>query len=656
MYVGAIGSSRGGGGNMLRYEHNVRQQRIVTVWPEVQGSTINMSRGLYGHVSDRDTGQAYRFQWTYPINISPHDPNVIYTCGQYVFRSTDDGTSWEIISPDLTRNDTAKMEELAAPPRTGITPYDICTIFAFVESPHEQGVFWTGSDDGMVHVSRDGSKSWQEVTPPELPEWALVSTIEVSPHDPATAYVAATSYQFNDYRPYLFKTNDYGASWESITAGIPETHYTRVIREDPKRRGLLYAGTEAGVYVSLDDGASWQSLRLEMPPVAIHDLIVKEDDLVTATYGRGLWILDDLTSLHQLTDEVLAAPVHLFRPRETYRLSADLIATWLRSGDPPPRGTSRKGYMVGLGVPATFEETQGADGRIERRFLDCGENPPEGVIVVYHLQERPAGEVRLEFLDDQGEVIRSFSSEPPENPNELSPDELDPTVPAAAGANRFVWDMRYAGARRIAEEEPKRQPTFGQVLAGPVATPGNYRARLIVDGASSQQGFEIRKDPRVAATLEDLDAQFELLMQIRDRISTTHDAVNTLRSVRQQVQEWELRAAGQSDTAPPDAVAESGRALREKLDAIDEAFTGSTMPWQPRGSRTIGGLAAKIAGVPSVVGSAEWVPTQQSYDVLKDLSARIEQQERLLNATLAEDVGAFNELLREHAVPAVASR
>ena len=343
VYSGAIGSAPGGGGVLLRYDHATEQVRIITVWPEV-----------YGGWGAKDL--KYRFQWTYPIVLSPHDPNILYAAGNVLFRSTDEGMSWEAISPDLTRQDVSKLEPSGGPinkDTTGAEHY--CTIFAFAESPHQPGVFWVGSDDGLMHLSRNGGQTWDNVTPKELPEWALISMIEVSPHDPATAYVAATRYKLDDVQPYLYKTNDYGQTWQRITAGIPEHDFTRVIREDPARRGLLYAGTETGVYISFDDGASWQPLRLNLPAVPVYDLVIKEHELVAATHGRSFWILDDLTPLHQLTDQVLSAPAHLFPPGPTFRLA-------------PPMGYARqpapgKSYMVAQGAPATYTETQSPTGQ-----------------------------------------------------------------------------------------------------------------------------------------------------------------------------------------------------------------------------------------------------------------------------------------------------
>ncbi len=627
VYSGAIGSAPGGGGVLLRYDHHTKQVQIITVWPE-----------MYGGWGAKDL--KYRFQWTYPIVLSPHDANVLYAAGNRLFRSTNEGTSWEAISPDLTRNDVTKMGPSGGPitkDTTGAEHYG--TIFAFVESAHERGLFWVGTDDGLIHLSKDGGLTWEDVTPKNLAEWTLISMIEVSPHDPAAAYVAATRYKLDDTRPYLYKTRDYGKTWELITSGIPEHDFTRVIREDPARRGLLYAGTETSLYISFDDGAFWQSLRLNLPAVPIYDLVLKDHDLVAATHGRSFWILDDLTPLHQLTDDVVQASVHLFTPRPTYRL-------------PPPMGFGRpagpgKNYTLAQGVPATYYETQSPTGQAVRTFLDAGQGPPDGVVVTYYLQQPPEAEVTLSFVDAQGQLIKRFSSRVMnEQPSAVSPKEL--RVPMAAGMNRFVWNMRYPDAQAVPGDV-----TTERSLTGPLAPPGSYQVLLSVGGHTYTASFEIRKDPRVAATQADFNAQVSLLMQLRDKLSETHDAINRLRSIRQQVEEWVRRAEGLSDRAASEAVAKAANEFKQKLSAIEEELIQSRARVQQDQLNFPTRLNAKLAGLASVVSSADGAPTQQSYDVFRDLSARIDQQIILLREVMEKDAVAFNDLIRQLEVPAI---
>jgi photosystem II stability/assembly factor-like uncharacterized protein len=628
VYSGAIGSAPGGGGVLLRYDHHTGQVRIITVWPEA-----------YGGWGAKDL--KYRFQWTYPIALSPHDPSILYAAGNVLFRSTDEGMSWEAISPDLTRHDATKLEPSGGPitkDTTGAEHY--CTIFALVESPHERGVFWSGSDDGLIHLSRDGGQTWDNVTPQDLPDWTLISMIEVSPHDPATAYVAATRYKLDDVQPYLYKTNDYGKTWQKITHGIPAHDFTRVIREDPARRGLLYAGTETGVYVSFDDGASWQSLRQNLPAVPVYDLIIKEHDLVAATHGRSFWILDDLTPLQQIAEPGLDTPAHLFTPRSSLRL-------------PPPMGFGRqpgpgKNYMLALGVPATYYEATNPQGQTVRTFIDAGKNPPDGVVVTYYLQQPPEREVTLSFYEANGQLIKHFSSlAVNDQPTSTGPKE--PRVPTAVGLNRFVWNLRYPDARRVPGDV-----TTERSLSGPLAPPGMYEVQLSAGGETYTAPFEVRKDPRVMATPADFEAQFGLLMRIRDKLSDTHDAINRLRSIRQQVEEWMGRAEALSiGGSAVEAVSQAGNGLKQQLAAIEDTLIQSRARVQQDQLNFPTQLNAKLAALTSVVASADGAPTQQSYDVFHDLSTRIDQQLIQLQEVIDRDVTAFNDLIRQSDIPAI---
>jgi hypothetical protein len=415
-----------------------------------------------------------------------------------------------------------------------------------------------------------------------------------------------------------------------------------VIREDPARRGLLYAGTETGLYVSFDDGAWWQSLRLNLPAVPVYDLVIKEHALVAATHGRSFWILDNLTPLHQLTDEVLSTPAHLFPPGPSFRLV-------------PPMGYARqpapgKSYMVAQGAPATYTETTSPTGQTVRTFLDAGKNPPDGAMVTYYLGQKPEGEVVLSFLDAEGQLIKRFSSVAATSQLAAATPK-EPLVPDEAGLNRFVWNLRYPDARGVPGDV-----TTERSLTGPLAPPGAYQVQLSVGGETYTAAFALHKDPRVSATPAEFDAQFNLLLRIRDKLSETHDAINRLRSIRQQVQEWERRAEAVSNgQVAAEAVVQAAARIREKLTAIEAELIQSRAGVQQDQLNFPTRLNAKLSGLTSVVASADGAPTQQAYEVFQALSTQIDQRLMQLQAVIDGDVAAFNELIRTSAIPAIVS-
>ena len=634
---GAIGSSPGGGGNMLRYDHKTGQVRIITVWPE-----------MYTGWGAKDW--KYRFQWTYPIQFSPHDPAVLHAAGNVLFRSTDQGSSWKPISPDLTRNDVTKMEPSGGPITKDTSAAEMYgTIFSFVESPHEEGVYWAGSDDGLVHISRDGGANWKPITPAQLPEWSLVSMIEQSPHDPATAYLAATRYKLDDNRPLLYKTNDYGETWTEITSGIPEDDFTRCIREDPVRRGLLYCGTETSAYVSFDDGGSWQPLRANMPVVPVYDLQVKGTDLIAATHGRSFWILDDLEQLRQITPDIVAERFRLFEPRATVRAAVPFGAR---------RPTPGKSYQLALGANVTFTESETPEGARELKFLDAGSNPPPGPVFAYYLRDDPADdeEIVLSVQDAAGETIRTFSSKPPEDgktpDTPTSPTSRDNNneprerrVPAKAGVNRFVWDTRYPPARPVPGDK-----TTEDRLKGPLAPPGNYSVSLTVDGETQTEDFQILRDPRVQATEADFKAQFDLLIEIRDRVSEVHDSINMIRGLKRQADEWTRRTR---DHSSADAVATAASSLKDKLTAIEEELIQTRY----RGARDRLNLPTKLnvklAEITNVVAAADFAPPRQAHDVLEDVGSRVAPHLEHLREVVDNEAAEFENLVHELDLPAI---
>jgi photosystem II stability/assembly factor-like uncharacterized protein len=585
---------------ITRYDRQTGQQRNISVWPEDQ----------FG-APPKDV--KYRFYYSFPIYLSPHDPNVLYTGAQFLFRTTNEGDSWEKISPDLSRNRVDKMQKIPGGPINSLASslFYVSLIRTIAESPVTKGELWVGTDDSNVQLSKDAGKTWENVSPKDLPEWTTITAIDVSPHDRGTAYVAGNRVRVSDLTPYFYKTTDYGRTWQKITNGIRENDFAYVIREDPVRQGLLFAGTETGAYVSFDAGASWQSLQRNLPPVAVAYMQVKNDDLVVATHGRGFWIMDTMAALRQITPEVVSAPAHLFEVPATERRGG-------RGGFGGGRGAARAGVQFGSAGPMVmaYEDVRGPDGRSSRTYLTGGPNPPAGVPIEYYLKQPPSGEATLTIVDSQGHAVQKFSS------------QAGRALPAAAGMNRFFWDMRYPGAREAASAVQLASFEASRPVP-PVAPPGRYLARLIVGGQTYERPFEIRRDSRGTATDADLQAQFDLLVKIRDKVSETSDALTKLREVRRQFDTLEKTAA--TPTARADIAA-----AKTKLLAIETVLTRLTLSHSLE--VTPKGLINKLGTLSGTVATGEAKPTRQQYELFDDLSARIAVQLRELQQLITKEV------------------
>jgi photosystem II stability/assembly factor-like uncharacterized protein len=620
IYVGAIGSSPGGGNALQRYDRRTDQIRIITTWPE------NMAG--YGAGEHRQ-----RFAWTYPIVVSPHDAGTLYVGGDRVFRSTDDGQSWVAISPDLTRADPTTLEPTGGPVnRDAIGAETYATVFAFAESPLQVGLVWAGTDDGRLHLSRDGGGAWEEITPPDLPERTMISFIELSPFDAATAYVAATRYKLDDYRPYLYVTRDSGAHWSRIDAGIPENDFTRVIRADPVQRGLLYAGTETGLYVSFDDGAHWQRVQSNLPVAPVHDILIVGSDLIAGTHGRSIWILDDLTPLRALAEGVPDGETHLFTPRDTTRVLPGI--DW---GDDVAGSTNYLSTRPG----AYLSETT-ADGETVRTYLDVGENPPAGVIVTYRLVATPEEPIRLIFRDASGEEIRAFSSRTADDP----PQAKERRAPAQVGWNRFVWDMRHAPAAKIEGSDPAAK----HPIPGPIVPPGEYTVTLIAGDSELTREFRIVKPANIAATRRDLDAQHDLLLRIHREVDRATTTINRMRDLRAQLDGWAKRTRDRDGGAEVAAAAET---LRDAVLELEKTLLVPELrsEWEAynHGVR----LLDKLTALAADVALGDYPPTDVSDEVFRDLQTRIDEQTAAFDRLLAEDLPAFNRRLAEARLDAV---
>jgi photosystem II stability/assembly factor-like uncharacterized protein len=618
---------------LSRFDRRTRQERPILPWPE---DTLGQGAGE----------ARYRFQWTFPVLLSPHDPNVLYAAGNVVFRSTDEGQSWQVISPDLTRRDPERMVASGGPitkDNTGAEYY--CTIFALAESPVKPGLLWAGSDDGLVHVSEDGGASWRNVTPPAdlLPEWSLVSVIEPSPHDAAVAYLAATRYKLDDLRPILLRTDDGGATWRSIAAGLPGDEPTRVVRADPARRGVLYLGTERGVYVSLDDGGSWRPLGEGLPVVPVHDLRVHADDLVAGTHGRSFWILDDLGPVREMAGAGTEGGLYLFRPRDTVRLEPD----WGFS-----RREGRAGHLHMDQATAAWERPPAeAEGEpVPVRFLDAGENPPTGVLFTYRLSpEEAEGPVTLTILDAAGTVVRRFTNAaPPKEPkDDADAWRREPRLPARPGLNRFAWDMRYPGAEHL-----PRGVYWAGTKNGPMAPPGRYEAELTAGERSVRVPFALVPDPRLSVPEADLRARFELALRVRDAISDAHRAVRTIHALRQRAQGWadRARAAGRGEE-----VEGARKALVDALAPIEEALIQTKARHSEDLLNYPSRLSDKLSSLLLAVEAADARPTDAMYALFDHLAGQVAEQRRSLSQALERHLPAFNAAVAALALAPVAA-
>jgi photosystem II stability/assembly factor-like uncharacterized protein len=589
-------------GYITRFDRRTNQAENVQQWPNDPD----------GHSAAE---QKYRYTWTMPIVLSPHDPSVIYNAAQYVFRSGDGGHSWQTISPDLTRNDKSKQADSGGPitkDQASVEFYDV--IFTVAESPREKGVIWAGTDDGLIQITRDDGKSWNNVTPKGIPEWSLVSLIEVSPHDAGTAYAAVDAHKLDNFKPYIYKTTDFGKSWTSISTGIPDGAYVHAVREDPARKGLLFAGTELGMYVSFDDGSHWQSLQLNLPNSPVHDMVIHNNDLVVATHGRSFWSLDDISPLRQADAGISTGDAHLFAP-----------ATAIRS---------RMGHM-------------------KRRRYAIGENPPDGATLYYYLKEDAKETIKLEILDGAGKTIRAYTSEEKKKDEaveeEEERDEPVDHVPAKAGLNLFAWDLRYEEPVKI----PKAVYDEGTPI-GPLSLPGKYQVRLTAGGKSSTQLLEVLLDPRVKTSAADLQKQFDMMLRLRDRQDEMDKAILAIRDLRSQLLALEKRLGADAKKSEANkSLIEQCSTLRKKISAIENDLINVDAKASEDELNYPTKLNSKLGYLSVAVDSADTAPTEAETAVFAELDQQLEAQLAKWREVTTKDVPALNTSLRSADVPMV---
>ena len=577
-------------GYLMREDHSVDQTRSINIWP-------NNPAGSGAEI------MKYRFNWNFPVKFSIHDTNRLYAGSNFLHVTTNEGQSWETISPDLTRGLPETIKSSGGPitqDNTGAEFYS--NLFAINESPLEKGVIWVGSDDGLIHISRDNGTTWENITPSAnmSPKLNMINCIDPSPFKKGTAYVAATSYKFGDYTPYLYKTSDYGKTWKVITSGIKNNHYTRAIRSDKVREGLLYAGTEWGMYISFDDGNNWSPFQLNLPITSIRDLHVRDNDLIAATHGRSFWIIDDLTPLHQLSPDMANQEFHLFKPDKAYRMQ--------QSG-----GWSKPNTKL------------------------VGENHPDGAIINYHIKmSKETDTVSLEILETDGTLIQGYSNIAKEN--KLDPRATKP-LKIKSGGNRLIWNMRYPGYTAF-----EGMVFYSSPNVGPKAVPGNYKIKMTYNGKVSEQVFTIVKDPRLPNSDEDYKKQFDFLIKVRNQVSRANDAITDIRKVKNDLDYLTEK------TKENNKIQILIKDFRTNMDVIENNIhmTKNQSRQDPLnyGIRINNRLAFLMADSQR----GDYPPTNQSMEFFSEITQKLNTEIDALNRLMEEYVTKINDQVSENKI------
>ncbi|WP_282117723.1 WD40/YVTN/BNR-like repeat-containing protein [Maribacter aquivivus] len=567
-------------GFLTRVNHKKKTVRGINVWPDNP-----MGAGA--------EAMKYRFQWNFPILFSRHNPNKLYTFSNYVHVTENEGQSWEVLSGDLTRNDPTKLGSSGGPitqDNTSVEYY--CTIFAANESPLKEGLLWVGSDDGLIHVSKDSGATWENVTPPNMPEWNMINSIDPSNFDEGTCYVAATRYKLGDFQPYLYKTTDYGKSWTKITNGIPSEHFTRVVREDPKKKGLLYAGTETGMYVSFNEGANWAPFQMNLPIVPITDLTIKDDNLIVATQGRSLWIIDDLTVLHQLDESKKNSNTLLFKPKDSYRTK----------------------------------------GRVSKKpSKTAGENLENGVITHFLMKNYAEKDtVQLTYTSMAGDTLANYST---------AAKKKDKKLEVKKGGNTFVWDTRGKGAEKL-----EGMIFWWANFDGAKAVPGDYKVHLNVNGTNSSETFTILPDPRAESSVAQMQEQFNFITDINTTIENAHQSIKKIRNVTKQLNSFTEQY--KDDDRTKDLV-EKAKAMKDKLGEVEKALyqTQNRSGQDPLNFPIK--LTNKLGHLNSLVSIGDFPPTEQDVAVKNELTTKINKELEIFNNVISSELQEFNKGFNE---------
>jgi photosystem II stability/assembly factor-like uncharacterized protein len=575
-------------GFLARLDHKTNEFRLINVWPDD------------GIGAGADV-QKYRFQWNYPIFFSPHNPKRLYAAGNHLFVTENEGRSWEMISPDLTTNDKTRQAASGGPitkDNTGVEYY--CTIFTATESEFEKDLIWSGSDDGLIHVSKDGGKNWENVTPKDCPKWIMWNSVEVDPFKKGAAYFVGTRYKLDDFSPYIYKTEDYGKTWKRIDNGINSLHFTRALRADRIRGGLLYAGTEYGMYISYDDGANWKPFQLNLPVLSVTDLAIKENDLIVGTQGRSIYILDDLSVVQQAGNDIASKSLHVFSPYSAYRMSGG----GRRSGG----GTDR----------------------------NAGTNPPNGIVIPFYLKEAgDSAKLSVTLMDKNKKTIKTFSTSSKDNKIEIKD-----------GLNQFIWNLNYPDAERI----PEGMIVWNGNVNGPKAIPGNYFAKFKLGKDSAEVPFKIKADPNFKVSQAEYEEQFDFLITVRDKFSEVIKALQNIKELRKQMTEfkekWTIDSTIKDVTFMMDSIGKKMTSIEEALHQTKAKSGQDVLNYPIR-------LDDKLSNIYGNAAAGNGALSKQSKDAYAVIGGQIDVQLNKLKNILETDIVKLNQMIREKALPLI---